>query len=279
MRKIDESERPMPEVDLAKVCFIIEKSREYFGEEVGAEADNSNPTDDDERVMLTETAGPSIRARTDRIHQGSRRRRSCGGRRARLDRAGRFPARRVENCGCGGKGAGRGPDLEIPPRDGTLARLPGGRAFRLRPFLRGSRIRGRRMRRPGCGCAHARSVDSELSCPVLIAHQMSAASVCSPVGGVGKLQVCSCRPQRRAAEWTGLTVNPGSARARGATSSARSVGTGLPEALPSLRSTRPVSPFSRYRRVQRRAPPASSRFSSANSQRFRLFKNIAMRTR
>jgi hypothetical protein len=25
MRKIDESERPMPEIDLAKVCFIIEK--------------------------------------------------------------------------------------------------------------------------------------------------------------------------------------------------------------------------------------------------------------
>ncbi len=61
MRKIDESERPMPEIDLAKVCFIIEKSREYVGEEVGAEADDSNPADDDERVMLTEAAGPSIR--------------------------------------------------------------------------------------------------------------------------------------------------------------------------------------------------------------------------
>jgi hypothetical protein len=61
MRKIDESERPMPEIDLAKVCFIIEKSREYVGEEVGAEADDSNSADDDERVMLTETAGPSIR--------------------------------------------------------------------------------------------------------------------------------------------------------------------------------------------------------------------------
>ena len=32
-----------------------------MGEEVGAEADDSNPADDDERVMLTETAGPSIR--------------------------------------------------------------------------------------------------------------------------------------------------------------------------------------------------------------------------
>jgi hypothetical protein len=34
MRRIDdESERPMPEIDLAKACFIIEKSREYVGEE------------------------------------------------------------------------------------------------------------------------------------------------------------------------------------------------------------------------------------------------------
>ena len=32
-----------------------------MGEEAGSEADDSNPADDDERVMLTETAGPSIR--------------------------------------------------------------------------------------------------------------------------------------------------------------------------------------------------------------------------
>ncbi len=43
MRKIDESERPMPEIDLAKVCFIIEKSREYLGEEAGAEPDELKP--------------------------------------------------------------------------------------------------------------------------------------------------------------------------------------------------------------------------------------------
>jgi Protein of unknown function (DUF3775) len=61
MRRIDESERPMPEINPAKVCFIIEKSREYLGEDVGVEADDSNPADDDERVMLTEAAGPSIR--------------------------------------------------------------------------------------------------------------------------------------------------------------------------------------------------------------------------
>jgi uncharacterized protein DUF3775 len=61
IRKIDLTERPMPEINLAKVCFIIEKSREYLGEDVGVGPDDSNPTDDDERVMLTEAAGPSIR--------------------------------------------------------------------------------------------------------------------------------------------------------------------------------------------------------------------------
>jgi hypothetical protein len=49
MRRIDESDRPMPEIDLAKVCFIIEKSREYAGEEAGADSDDSDPADDDER--------------------------------------------------------------------------------------------------------------------------------------------------------------------------------------------------------------------------------------
>jgi Protein of unknown function (DUF3775) len=61
MRRIDESERPMPEINPVKVCFIIEKLREYLGEDVGVETDDSNPADDDERVMLTEAAGPSLR--------------------------------------------------------------------------------------------------------------------------------------------------------------------------------------------------------------------------
>jgi hypothetical protein len=61
MRTIDESDRPMPEIDLAKVCFMIEKSREYLGEDVGVEADDSNPADDDERIMLTDAAGRSLR--------------------------------------------------------------------------------------------------------------------------------------------------------------------------------------------------------------------------
>ena len=61
MRKIDESERPMPEIDLAKVCFVIEKSREYLGEDVSVEPDNSNPADDDEHIMLSDAAGRSVR--------------------------------------------------------------------------------------------------------------------------------------------------------------------------------------------------------------------------
>jgi hypothetical protein len=61
MRRIDETERPMPEIALAKVCFIVEKSREYLGEDVGVEADDSNPADDDEHIMLTDTAGRSLR--------------------------------------------------------------------------------------------------------------------------------------------------------------------------------------------------------------------------
>ena len=61
MLKIDESDRPMPEIDLAKVCFIIEKSREYLSEDVGIDPDDFNPADDDERVILTEAAAPSIR--------------------------------------------------------------------------------------------------------------------------------------------------------------------------------------------------------------------------
>ena len=61
MRKIDVSERPMPEINPAKVCFVIEKSRALLGEDVGIGPDSSNPTDDEERVMLTDAAGHSIR--------------------------------------------------------------------------------------------------------------------------------------------------------------------------------------------------------------------------
>ena len=40
MRRIDETERPMPEINPAKVCFVIKKSRELLSEglEVGPDA-------------------------------------------------------------------------------------------------------------------------------------------------------------------------------------------------------------------------------------------------
>jgi hypothetical protein len=44
----------MPEINPAKVCFIIEMAREYQSEDVGVEADASNPSDDDARIMLSE---------------------------------------------------------------------------------------------------------------------------------------------------------------------------------------------------------------------------------
>ena len=62
MRKIDVSEQPMPEINAANVCFVIEKSRELFSEDAGIGSDASDPTDDGERVMLTDAGGHSIRS-------------------------------------------------------------------------------------------------------------------------------------------------------------------------------------------------------------------------
>ncbi len=45
MRTIDTSERPMPEINPAKVSFVIEKARELFGEDLGVDADASNRSD------------------------------------------------------------------------------------------------------------------------------------------------------------------------------------------------------------------------------------------
>ena len=52
----------MPEINAAKVCFVIEKSRELFSEDAGIGPDDSNPADDEERVMLTDAGGHSIRS-------------------------------------------------------------------------------------------------------------------------------------------------------------------------------------------------------------------------
>jgi len=61
MRKIDLTEGPMPEINPAKVCFIIELTREYQSGDVGVEADASNPSDDQERIMLTDAADQPTR--------------------------------------------------------------------------------------------------------------------------------------------------------------------------------------------------------------------------
>jgi hypothetical protein len=60
MRRIDAGERPMPEINLAKVCFVIEKSRELLSGDVGFDPDASNQADDGERAVLT-GANASIR--------------------------------------------------------------------------------------------------------------------------------------------------------------------------------------------------------------------------
>jgi hypothetical protein len=61
MRKIDLSERPMPDINPAKVCFIIDMAREYQSEDVGVEPDASNPSDDEQRIMLTDASDRPIR--------------------------------------------------------------------------------------------------------------------------------------------------------------------------------------------------------------------------
>ena len=61
MRRIDAGERPMPEINPAKVCFVIEKARELLSEDVGLEPDASNPADDGERAILTDAADHSVR--------------------------------------------------------------------------------------------------------------------------------------------------------------------------------------------------------------------------
>lgn len=61
MRRIDDGERSMPEINPDKVCFVIVKARELFSDDVGMEPDASNPADDGERATLTDAADPSIR--------------------------------------------------------------------------------------------------------------------------------------------------------------------------------------------------------------------------
>lgn len=56
-----DAEIPAPEINQDKVCFIIAKARELEAEDEGLEADNSNPTDDESRSILTDEAYDTIR--------------------------------------------------------------------------------------------------------------------------------------------------------------------------------------------------------------------------
>ena len=56
MRRIDDTERPMPEINPEKVCFVAEKARSPLSGDEGIRPDASNPSDDDERVILTDAA-------------------------------------------------------------------------------------------------------------------------------------------------------------------------------------------------------------------------------
>ncbi|MGO9742514.1 MAG: DUF3775 domain-containing protein [Roseiarcus sp.] len=62
MSKIEPEPSSMPDINPDKVCFVVEKSRELQSEDEGAEADASNPSDDDARRVLTDEAYAPIRA-------------------------------------------------------------------------------------------------------------------------------------------------------------------------------------------------------------------------
>jgi hypothetical protein len=56
-----EIDNPAPEINPAKVCFILAKARELEAEDEGIEADASNPTDDQSVSILTDEAYDTIR--------------------------------------------------------------------------------------------------------------------------------------------------------------------------------------------------------------------------
>ena len=61
MLKVDPEQLSMPDINPEKVCFIVEKARELFSEDVGVDADASNPSDDGERQAPTDAADAPIR--------------------------------------------------------------------------------------------------------------------------------------------------------------------------------------------------------------------------
>ena len=49
-----DNEPEMPEISTDKVCFVVAKSRELLAEDIGAQRDPSNPTDDGFSSVLTD---------------------------------------------------------------------------------------------------------------------------------------------------------------------------------------------------------------------------------
>src|SRR5664279_4767844 len=49
-----ENEPEMPDINTDKVCFVVAKSRELLAEDVGAQRDSSNATDDGFSSVLTD---------------------------------------------------------------------------------------------------------------------------------------------------------------------------------------------------------------------------------
>ena len=58
IRRIDEGEKPMPDINPDKVCFIVEMARDRLSPDLGIDPDASNPTDDGERIVLTDANRP-----------------------------------------------------------------------------------------------------------------------------------------------------------------------------------------------------------------------------
>ncbi len=52
--QLRENEPDMPEINTDKVCFVVAKSRELLAEDVGAQRDSSNATDDGFSSVLTD---------------------------------------------------------------------------------------------------------------------------------------------------------------------------------------------------------------------------------
>jgi hypothetical protein len=67
MRTIDDTPSAMPEINPAKVCFVVTKSRELLSEDEGLKPDASNASDDGGQSILTDAAYAPIRAELEQF--------------------------------------------------------------------------------------------------------------------------------------------------------------------------------------------------------------------